>query len=231
MIALLVTKGLQNVDMVFNFEDRRITLAINSVVVAGWTGRDLAAVQHHIDELAELGIAPPSRVPLYYRASTALLTQSEGIEVLGEGSSGEVEPLLIRSGGKTYFGLASDHTDRDLEAYSVAASKQACAKPIATSLWDFDEIADHADDIRLRCWIDENGQEVLYQDGTLAGIRPLAELCDGAGLVDGTAMLCGTFAAIGGVRPAQSYRMELTDPHNDKAIALSYAVVALPIIA
>ncbi|WP_425284511.1 DUF2848 domain-containing protein [Aliiruegeria lutimaris] len=217
--------------MAFNCKDESITLTINSVVVAGWTGRNLAAVQQHIDELAELGIAPPSQIPLYYRVSTAMLTQSESIEVLGEGSSGEVEPLLIRAGGKTYFGLASDHTDRDLEAYSVAASKQACAKPIATSLWDFDDIADHLDDIRLRCWIDEKGKEVLYQDGTLAGIRPLADLCTGAGISDGTAMLCGTFAAIAGVRPAQSYRMEVSDPHSGKTIALSYSVVALPIIA
>ncbi len=218
-------------DIAFNVEDRSITLPINACVVAGWTGRDLAAVQHHIDELAELGISPPSQVPLYYRVSTALLTQSDKIEVLGEGSSGEVEPLLIRAGGKTYFGLASDHTDRDLEAHSVAASKQVCAKPIATTLWDFDDIVGHLDDMRLRCWITENEQEVLYQDGTLAGIRPLEDLCDGAGFDDGTAMLCGTFAAIGGVRPARSYRMEVSDPHRGKTIDLSYTVKTLPIVA
>jgi hypothetical protein len=226
----LIPKGLQTVDIAFDFEKSRLVLTIDSVVVAGWTGRNLAAVQHHIDELAELGIAPPSQVPLYYRAATALLTQSGTIEVLGCGTSGEVEPLLIRSGGKTYFGLASDHTDRDLEAHSVAASKQACAKPIATEVWDFDDIADHADDIRLRCWIEEDGRTVLYQDGTLAGIRPLAELCDGAGLVDGMAMLCGTFTAIGGVRPARSYRMEASDPRRGRTIDLSYVVRTLPII-
>ena len=215
----------------FNFENSNVTLQISALVVAGWTGRNLSAVQHHIDELAELGITPPSQVPLYYRVSTALLTQSDRIEVLGEGSSGEVEPLLIRAGGKTYFGLASDHTDRDLEAHSVAASKQACAKPVATTLWDFDDIAGHLDDIRLRCWITENGQEILYQDGTLAGMRPLAELCDGAGFDEGTAMLCGTFAAIGGVRPARSYRMEVSDPHRDKTMDLSYTVETLPIVS
>ncbi|WP_149780461.1 DUF2848 domain-containing protein [Roseovarius litoreus] len=224
-------KGSETVGIVFNFENPSITLTLNSAVVAGWTGRDQAAVQHHIDELSELGIAPPSSVPLYYRVSTALLTQSDRIEVLGEGSSGEVEPLLIRAGGKTYFGLASDHTDRDLEAYSVAASKQACAKPVSSTLWDFDDIAGHLDDIRLRCWIEENGQEVLYQEGTLAGIRPLEELCAGAGFADGTAMLCGTFPAIGGVRPARSYRMEVSDPHRGKTIGLSYTVETLPIVA
>lgn len=215
----------------FNFDNTNIALTIGTVIVAGWTGRDMEAVQHHIDELAALGINPPSQVPLYYRVSNALLTQDDTIEVLGEGSSGEVEPLLVRSNGKTYFGLASDHTDRDLEAHSVAASKQACAKPIAKELWDFDDIKDHLDEIKLKCWIEENGREVLYQDGTLSKIRPLAELCEGSGFADGTAMLCGTFAAIGGVRPASMYRMELSDPISGKAMTLSYRVSTLPVIS
>ena len=80
-------------DIGFNVEDTNITLTINKVVIAGWTGRNMDAVQHHIDELAALGISPPSQVPLYYRVSNSLLTQSNTIEVLGEGSSGEVEPF------------------------------------------------------------------------------------------------------------------------------------------
>jgi len=218
-------------DVAFNLEKKRIILTIDSVVVAGWTGRNMAAVQHHIDELAALGIEPPSQVPLYYRVANTLLTQVPTIEVLGDGTSGEVEPLLIQSNGKIFFGLASDHTDRDLEAHSVAASKQACAKPIAQDVWDFEEIKGHLEDITLRCWIEENGREILYQEGNLSGIRPLSELCDGAGFADGTAMLCGTFAAIGGVRPAGMYRMEASDPVTGKTLALSYGVSTLPIIS
>lgn len=218
-------------DVAFNLGETPITLTINSVVVAGWTGRNMDAVQHHIDELAALGIAPPSQVPLYYRVSKTLLTQDPMIEVLGGGSSGEVEPLLIQASGKMFFGLASDHTDRDLETHSVAASKQACAKPVATDLWAFDEIKDHLDEIILRCWIEEDGREILYQEGTLSSLRPMAELCDGAGFADGTTMLCGTFAAIGGVRPASSYHMEVSDPISGKTIAMSYAVKTLPIIS
>lgn len=217
--------------MPFSFDDRQIDLEIGSVVVAGWTGRNADAVQHHIDELAALGIAPPSQVPLYYRVSQSLMLQTDEISVLGNGTSGEVEPLLIRAGGKTFFGLASDHTDRDLERHSVAASKQACAKPVAKTLWDFDTLSGHLEEITLRCWIEENGAEVLYQEGTLAAIRPLAELCEGAGFSDGTAMLCGTFSAIGGVRPASRYRMEMTDPASGQTIGLSYAVKTLPIVA
>ena len=215
----------------FTIDGEADAVTIEAVVVAGWTGRDLAAVQHHIDELGALGITPPSQVPLYYRVSAALLTQSPRIEVLGTDTSGEVEPLLVRAGGKTYLGLASDHTDRGLEAHSVAASKQACAKPVAADVWDMEEIAGHLDDIELRCWITERGEERLYQEGTLAGLRPLADLMEGAGLADGMAMLCGTLAARGGVRPASSYRMEMVDPQRGKTISLSYDVTALPVVS
>jgi len=139
--------------------------------------------------------------------------------------------LWLRSGGVTYFGLGSAHTDRKLEAYSVAASKQVCPKPVASELWDFDSISSHLDDITLTCWITENGQEVLYQEGTLAHIRPLSELCTGAGFTDGMAILCGKFTAIGGVRPATHYRMEASDPHTGKSISLSYSVSTLPVVS
>ncbi|MBU2960294.1 DUF2848 domain-containing protein [Citreicella sp. C3M06] len=206
-------------------------LSVDRLIVAGWTGRDHAAVQHHIDELAELGIAPPSQVPLYYRVSNGLLTQAPVIDVLGETSSGEVEPLLIRMDGKLWLGLASDHTDRELEAYSVAASKQACPKPMAAEVWDFDEISADLDALILRCEIFENGDWVTYQDGTLAAIRPLAELMAGTEFADGTAMLCGTLGAIGGVRPAAEYRMMLHDPARERSITLEYSARTLPIVA
>lgn len=218
-------------NLTFNMDNTTVSLGIETLIVAGWTGRDPEAVQHHIDELAALGIAPPTQVPLYYRVANRLLTQDDAIEVLGTATSGEVEPLLIQAGGKLYFGLASDHTDRDLEVHSVAASKQACAKPVGPDLWDFDQIKDHLDDITLTCWITENGGEVLYQEGNLTGIRPLAALCAEAGVVDGTAMLCGTFPAKGGVRPAGHYRMQVTDPVGARVMNLSYTVKTLPIVA
>lgn len=208
-----------------------VTLTVDHLYVAGWTGRDAAAVQHHIDELAALGVAPPSQVPLYYRVSNGLLTQSDLIEVQGEGSSGEVEPLLIQQDGTLWLGLASDHTDRDLEVYSVAASKQACAKPMAREVWAFDAVKDRLDELQLLCEIEEGGEWVTYQEGTLAAIRPLAELLSGSGLGGNAAMLCGTLGARGGVRPAARYRMSLSDPKTGEAIHLDYAVRVLPIVA
>ena len=71
------------------------TADIEDLVIAGWTGRDVAALNHHIEELKAIGVQPPSSVPLYYRAAAALLTQADTIQVLGDDSSGEVEPVLI----------------------------------------------------------------------------------------------------------------------------------------
>ena len=69
--------------MEFKLSDKLIEMPVKRVFVAGWTGRDEKAVNHHIQELAELGIAPPSAVPLYYRVSRAVLAQTAKIDVLG----------------------------------------------------------------------------------------------------------------------------------------------------
>ena len=216
--------------MNFSCDKQTITLQAQALTVAGWTGRNLEAVQHHIDELKALGIAPPSDVPLYYRVSPSLLTQDDHITVLGAASSGEVEPLLVNVNDQLWLGLASDHTDRDLEAHSVAASKQACAKPCAAELWRYKDVMDHTDELILSCDIEENGQWVNYQQGSLASIRPLKELMDAHPLTTGSAMLCGTLGAIGGVRPAAAYRMSLQDPILDRRIEMNYQVSTLPII-
>lgn len=217
--------------MKFHASGTSFEVPISQVIIAGWTGRNPSAVAHHIEELAALGIAPPSRVPLFYRVSNSLLRQDNFIEVLGNASSGEVEPLLLRIGGELWLGLASDHTDRKLEAVSVAASKQACPKPVSPELWRFDEVAGHLDDLILRCYIKENGDWVLYQKGTLAGISPLTDLNEQSGLQDGGAMLCGTLPAIGPIRPAISYHMEMEDKSRGRTMRLDYKVKTLPIVA
>jgi hypothetical protein len=217
--------------MQFNTENGPIDFECRQVIVAGWTGRDEKAVRHHIDELAAIGVAPPSKVPLFYRVSNSHLTVAPQIEVLGDASSGEAEPLVLRHRGKLWLGLASDHTDRQLETTSVAASKQICAKPCATTLWDLSSVENRLERIRIKSWIRENEDWTLYQDGTIGQIRPLKELITATGLQDGAAMLCGTFAAIGGVRAAADFRATMTDPETGAEISLEYTAQALPDIS
>ena len=216
--------------MKFKISDAELDLTIEHVFVARWTGRNKEAVDHHIEELRALGISPPSQVPLYYRVSGLLLTQNATIDVLGAGTSGEIEPLLVQQEDETWIGLASDHTDRDLETHSVAASKQACPKPVANELWRFSDVENHLDSLTLRCWIEEHDEWVVYQEGELSNIRPLSELTSNSGFGDNAAMLCGTLGAIGGVRPASRYKMELDDPVLGRKIQLNYSVTTLPIV-
>jgi hypothetical protein len=212
------------------------TVPISMLIIAGWTGRDLKAVEHHIAELARLNVKPPSQVPLFYRVSSALLTQAETIEALGDQSSGEAEPVIFGERGELWLTLGSDHTDRQAEAYSVAISKQMCAKPVARKAWRLSEVLSHWDSLVLRSFITEQGKRVLYQEGTLAAMRSPADLLprySGAGmsLPDGTMMSCGTLVAIGGVRPAGDLSMELEDPVLHRVIRHQYSVRPLPVVS
>lgn len=222
--------------MQFTVDGTALDLTPANLIIAGWTGRNQDAIQHHIDELAELGVKPPSATPLFYRVSASLLTTADEIQAVGPASSGEVEPMIVQDGARRWLGLGSDHTDRALEAHSVAMSKQVCAKPCAAQLWDWDGIADRLEDLVLESWIHEGGDWVAYQKGTAASIRPLADLIDGAGFDDlakdgPVAMMCGTFGAIGGVRPAGRFRMRMTDPATGRSITHEYATTTLPDIA
>ncbi len=130
---------------------------VDRLVIAGWTGRDKAALEKHIAELEAIGVKRPASVPIFYRASTARLTTDEAIEVLGEASSGEAEFVLLRHGERLWVGAGSDHTDREVEKYGVSVSKQMCDKPIAPAFWDYEEIAPHWDKLVLRAHIAEDG--------------------------------------------------------------------------
>ena len=58
--------------------------------MAGWTGRDQAAVQHHVNELGALGVPPPIATPLFYQMEPALLSIADAIDVLGDGTACEL---------------------------------------------------------------------------------------------------------------------------------------------
>lgn len=211
-------------------------------IIAGWTGRDVAAINHHIEELAELGVPRPSSVPLYYRASRDLLTQAPVLEVLGTESSGEAEPVLFFADGEWWLTVGSDHTDRKVESYSVAVSKQLCPKPIATTAWRWADIAGRQDEIELQSRIFEDGQWVSYQRGKLASIRPLESLRDGYfeqaadRSPEGHFISCGTLGAIPnsagqGIRPAVRMEISLRDPLRNRSIVHRYAVEPLLVVA
>ena len=219
----------------FVFEDVagifRREVAVSEAVIAGWTGRDSAALEKHIEELALLGVKRPASVPIFYRVAASRLSTAERIEVLGQRSSGEVEFVLLAMRGKLWVGTGSDHTDREVEAYGVSVSKQMCEKPIAETFWPFDEVAPHWDHLVLRSFATIDGERTLYQEGTVAGMRHPEDLIGRytkGRLGDGTLMFGGTLAVHGGIRPADRFEFELEDPVLGRRIRHGYDVVSLP---
>jgi hypothetical protein len=211
-----------------------LTLQIDRAVIAGWTGRDPVARDRHIAELEAIGIARPASTPIYYRVAARRLTMDDSIEVSAGETSGEVEFVLIGWQGRIFVGVGSDHTDRKVETYSVTVSKQMCDKPIASVLWELEDVAAHWDRMILRAFAWIGGARVLYQEGTLDSMLPVAELVRGcfgeAGLPDGCAMFGGTFAAKGGIRPASRFEFELEDPVLKRKISHGYDVIELPVL-
>jgi hypothetical protein len=225
-------------DLAFTIDAQDTTtplmLAIDQAVIAGWTGRDPVARDKHIAELEAIGIARPASTPIYYRVAARRLAITDSIEVSGTESSGEVEFVLIGWQGRIFVGVGSDHTDRKVEAYSVTVSKQMCDKPMAPVLWELEDVAGHWDQMILRsyAWID--GARVLYQEGTLDAMLPVADLIQRGfgdkGLPDGCVMFGGTFAAKGGIRPASRFEYSLEDPVLKRAIGSAYDVIVLPVL-
>lgn len=209
-------------------------VSVGNLVIAGWTGRDANALEAHIRELEALGVPRPKSTPMFYRVAASLLTQATKIQVVGNDSSGEAEPVLVKVDGQLLLGLGSDHTDRKVEAYDITISKQACAKPLAKTFWPLEEVADHWDEIALRSFVDEDGEQTLYQEGTLAAIRPPDDLlaryaAQTTGLQSGEAMFCGTLPVLGEVRPSPVFTMELEDGVLGRSIRHTYEIESLPL--
>ena len=195
------------------------------LVIAGWTGRDEAALKKHIRELEEIGVKPPKTTPIFYRVSADLLTQATEIQVSGPDTSGEVEFVLLSKPDGLWVTLGSDHTDRKAETIGVSLSKQLCAKVIAKDAWRYDEVKPHWEKLMLRSWTDGE----LYQEGSVTAMRSPEDLMGRYPLKAGWAMFCGTLAAKGGIRPGKVFRMELEDPVRKRKLSHEYRISVLPV--
>ncbi|KAA0179319.1 DUF2848 domain-containing protein [Cupriavidus gilardii] len=210
-----------------------LALDIQRLIIAGWTGRDLEAVQHHIEELQAIGVKPPASVPTFYPLAASLLTTADVIEVPRDDSSGEIEVVLLQADDGLYVGVGSDHTDRKVEAYDVTVSKQMCDKPVGKQVWRFEEVADHWDSLEMRCWRVRDGERALYQEGKVTRLldpRELIQRLTGeSSLPAGTAMFCGTQAVIGELGHGEAFEVELHDPVRNRTLRHAYRVESLAV--
>jgi len=212
---------------------RAAVIEVQRLTIAGWAGRDQAAIEHHIAELAELGVKRPSTTPCFYRLGSELLTQAQQIDVVGTKSSGEAECVLLQSDAGLLVSVGSDHTDREVEAYGVTVSKQVCPKPVARDAWLFDEVREHWDRLELRAFAVANGERRIYQQGSVASLLSAADLLARAPLTAGAAMFCGTLAVQGGIvgmADGDALELELHDPVLKRTLRHAYSVRALSIV-
>ncbi|MBQ0763495.1 DUF2848 domain-containing protein [Marinobacter psychrophilus] len=215
--------------------DEAFEIDVQELIIAGWAGREQAGIDEHIEELKAIGVTPPSSTPLFYRVAADQLTTAATVQVLGGESSGEVEVVLIGTPQGTLVSIGSDHTDREAEAWSVAHSKQVCAKPVSRQVWTLESVIDHWDQLTMASYATFNGEEVLYQQGGVTGLLHPQELLrrfglDQPQLAPGQAMLCGTLPVIGGVRPSEAFRVVLEDPVTGRKIEHFYNTKTLSVV-
>ncbi len=195
------------------------------LLVAGYTGRDQAAVDAHVAELARQGVPPPDHTPWIFVANPETLQTGGTIWAYDGASSGEAEYVLLIGRDGIFVCIGSDHTDRGLERLSIEKSKQVYPRALSKQAWRLDELLPRWDSLRLRSWTGEKGRLAPYQDGTLGQlIRPerLLELV-GPRPAAGTVVFSGTLPVIGGqVRPAPRFEAELGDTDGRPLATLAY---------
>jgi hypothetical protein len=200
-------------------------MKVEQLIIAGWTGRDEAALRKHIQELEAIGVKPPKTTPIFYRVSALLLTHSTAIQVSGPDTSGEIEFVLLKENNQLRVCVGSDHTDRKAETIGVSLSKQLCEKPVSMESWLYEEVKPHWEKLVLRSWADG----ALYQEGPVTAMRSPEDLMGRYPLKSGYAMFCGTLAAKGGIRPAKKFTMELDDPVLKRKLKHEYRIDVLPV--
>src|SRR6202012_4012225 len=98
--------------------------------------------------------------------------------------------------------------------------------PIGRVLWPLDELAPHWYELEMRAYATIDGTRHLYQDGKLSMLRPPGDLIAryqrGEPLAPHRVMFGGTLGAIGAVRPASRFEMELNDPVLGRSMNHAY---------
>ncbi len=206
---------------------------VRRVINAGFTGRDRAAVQRHIDELRAHGVPCPDRTPVLYPKMAHLLTTAASIEVLGPETSGEAEFVLLAAPGRTFVACGSDHTDRGLEKITIEKSKLVAPNVISSEVWDLTDVRETWDELVLTGHSTVDGRRALYQEGRLAAMmRPddLLALVRGRldGDLTGTAIFSGTLALLGGAFAyGERFEVELRDDRRGRRLRCDYRIAPI----
>ncbi|MBW2206749.1 MAG: DUF2848 family protein [Deltaproteobacteria bacterium] len=210
-----------------------VQFRVKKMINAGYVGRDTSAVKAHIDELQREGVSPPPSVPMIFPVLSQNITTSDRIEVLGNKTSGEAEYVLLLEGDRLYVGVGSDHTDRDLETYSIVHSKQVCHNVMSANIWDYSDIQDYWDELVIQSWVKTGvfEEEILYQKASLGTIISAEDLIalvrsrlrDGSS--EGLVIFSGTVPILTSEMVYGDYfRSELIDSRTGASLTCEYSV-------
>jgi hypothetical protein len=235
-----ITKGESAKRMIFcikekDGKEKSIDFQPVHIINAGYTGRDQAAVQAHIDELKEEGIPAPDKTPVYFIKFEERITQDNYFEVLDETDhSGEAEFALLFDKDEIYVGAGSDHTDRKLETIDIPKAKQIYPNTISRDLWKLSEVVGHWDDIIIRSWIKVDGVRTLFQEAALTAMLDANDIIDRVKklLVDpeetqGLIIYSGTIASIFKAEYSPYFEVELEDPVLGRKLRNFYELKSL----
>ena len=205
--------------------DEVIELNATSLVLAGFSGRSAQAVADHVWELSLIGVGAPASVPTFWSIEPDLLRPCANIVAPPERTSGEIEYVLVRSAGRWFVGVGSDHHDKVIERESFEESKRAQPKLIGPSVIPLEEAMASWDDIELRCLAKNgDGQWVTFQGGRLIELITPDDLLEGARRrwpdavdVDGSVIFSGTIPLVNpeqwvGHAYPMAYRLLLVAP-------------------
>jgi hypothetical protein len=200
-----------------------------------FTLRDAARMQQHLDEIAKSGIPGPKvdRPPAIYPVSDWTITTAPEITVQREKTSGEVEITILKHDGSLLVGVGSDHTDRELEALDILWSKQVCPNVLAPTVWRWEDVKDHWDEISMESEVGGNGERTLYQQASVAEFwTPEEMLASLEGRVklleDGLVLFSGTVASKQGTLTyADRWTIRMVDPVLSRKIEHTYRVTVL----
>lgn len=218
---------------------RNVRFEVTRVFNMGYTIKDADRQRQHMEEIQAAGILLPEfhQKPTIFALSNFVVTSANNIQVQRNGTSGEVEFSLLRSGGHNFVGVASDHTDRALESHWIPWSKQACSNVISSSVWPVDEVRAHWDRLRMECDVRATGDvwrpyqrctlgellepEMLWEE-LRRRVRGVDE--EAAGMV----VLSGTVVSEHAeLEYADEWRLRLIDPVLERTISHVYRVHVL----
>lgn len=212
------------VDSLDSKED--LSFQVNKLINAGYGARDQSNVRAHIEEMKDLNLKMPETIPTIFPLSNHMVTTETSIQVQHKKTNGEVEFMLLLQEGEWYVAVGSDHTDRELESFSVPICKQAYPNFIAPVVWRVNDIIEHWDQIQLKAWMTVDGKRERYQEGTFGDILPFSfwekRMKELDAHESGSAIMCGTVPTVDGLKYGEKFEYEMFDPVLDRKVASFY---------